>query len=288
MNIEDCRRFYSEEVRIAAGLKASPLIEAFARVPREHFIGPPPWQIASPDMAAGEKGYVTTENPQDLYHNVLVALDPKRHLNNGQPSALAHWIDALHLQEGERVFHLGSGTGYYTAILAEVVGASGGVAAIEVDPDLAARAQENLKDYRQVTVYAGDGAVFDPGACDAIFVNAGVTHPQTIWLDRLKPGGRLVLPLTATLGSVAGQGTMLRIIRGNTDFWNVQTISYVAIFSCTGARDPQLEPVVEKAVKSRALQKIRCLRRDRHEQTDTCIVHGPESCFSSIVSLSQN
>src|SRR5438270_10973455 len=119
MTIEDCRRFYAEDIRIAAGLNSGPLIEAFARVPREQFIGPPPWQIASPDMIAGETGYITTENPQDLYHNVLIALDPRRHLNNGQPSALAHWINALDLKEGDRVFHLGCGVGYYTAILAE-------------------------------------------------------------------------------------------------------------------------------------------------------------------------
>ena len=281
MTIEDCRRFYAEEIRIAAGLNSGPLTEAFARVPREQFLGPSPWQIVSPDMLSREKAYVTTENPQDLYHNVLIALDPKRHLNNGQPSALAHWINALDLKTGDRVFHLGCGVGYYTAILAEVVGTSGSVVGVEVDPGLAARAKQNLTTYPHVTVHAADGASFDPGECDAMLINAGVTHPQTLWLNRLLPGGRLVLPLTVGSGIIPGAGMMVKIEANASDLWNAQMVSFVAIFSCTSARDPELEPILEQSLKSRALLNLKSLRRDRHERTETCIVHGPEACFSS-------
>ena len=63
-----------------------------------------------------------TEDPRDLYHNILIAIDKDRNVNNGQPSALARWIDALDLKTGDRVYHLGSGVGYYTAIMREVVG----------------------------------------------------------------------------------------------------------------------------------------------------------------------
>ena len=57
-----------------------------------------------------------------MYHNVVIALDDTHDLNNGQPSALARWIDALDLKAGGRVYHLGCGQGYYTAIMAEVMG----------------------------------------------------------------------------------------------------------------------------------------------------------------------
>ena len=50
--------------------------------------------------------------PEQLSHNVPVGRDP----NNGQPAALAKWTDALNLLGGHRVYHLGSGVGYYTAI----------------------------------------------------------------------------------------------------------------------------------------------------------------------------
>lgn len=224
--LEDCRRFYAEEVRIAADVQSAALVAAYARVPREKFMGPAPCQIASPDMIAmasmGLTGaaYSTTEDPGDLYHNVLVALDASRQLNNGQPSALARWIDALELAPGDRVYHLGCGVGYYTAIMAELVGAAGRVAASEVDPSLAARARENLAVCPNVSVYMGDGAAFDPGSCDAIFINTGVTHPHPLWLERLSERGRLVLPLTTDptcTGAVAkiarsGNGFSARIV----------------------------------------------------------------------------
>jgi protein-L-isoaspartate(D-aspartate) O-methyltransferase len=143
-----------------------------------------------------ESSYVTVDDRRDLYHNVVVALDRAKDINNGQPSALATWIDALALQPGARAFHLGCGVGYYTAIIAEVVGPSGSVVALELQSDLAARGKENLASYANVTVHLGDGAAFDPGPCDAMFVNCGVTHPQKIWLERLRHRGRLVVPFT--------------------------------------------------------------------------------------------
>src|SRR3984893_8205664 len=85
----------------------------------------------------------------------------------------------------------------YTAILAELVGATGRVTAIEFDGELAARAMANLAQAPHVRVVHGDGTrvLLKPG--DVIYVNAGATRPTDIWLDRLKEGGRLILPLTA-------------------------------------------------------------------------------------------
>src|ERR1700680_2456556 len=94
-------------------------------------------------------------------------------------------------------WHIGVGVGYYTAILAELVGATGRVTAIEYDAELAARATANLAQTPHVRVVHGDGTriAFEP--VDVIYVNAGATRPADAWLDRLKEGGRLILPLTA-------------------------------------------------------------------------------------------
>lgn len=160
--------------------------------------------------AAGmvQLSYITVHDPRDLYHNVVVSLDRAKDINNGQPSALGRWIDALNLKPGDRVYHLGCGAGYYTAIMAEVVGSNGSIVAIELRPDLAAKAGENLANFGNVCVEAADGAAFDPGECDAILVNCGVTHPQRIWLDRLREGGRLVTPITMAINPTIGQGVM--------------------------------------------------------------------------------
>jgi protein-L-isoaspartate(D-aspartate) O-methyltransferase len=58
-------------------------------------------------------------------------------LFNGAPALLARLIDLLALRPGSRVLHVGAGTGYYSALMAHVVGASGSVLALEVDEPLA-------------------------------------------------------------------------------------------------------------------------------------------------------
>ena len=282
MQLDDCRRFYSKEIRFTANLDSPALIEAFARVPREKFLGPGPWQIALPSNGLGETTYITIDDPCHLYHNVLIALDTTRNLNNGQPAALATWINALNLKTGDRVFHLGCGVGYYTAIMAEVVGPGGSVLASEVDSDLAARARENLAGYPNVTVYAGDGAALDTGICDAMFINAGVTHPHPPWLEWLGHGGRIMLPITASMGNTGlGKGVMLRITsdRGHLA---AKVVSDVAVYSCTSVRDPRLEPLIRKALATRSLRQLKSVRRDPHEQIDTCVVHARDVCLSSV------
>jgi protein-L-isoaspartate(D-aspartate) O-methyltransferase len=285
MTIEECRSFYAQEVRFAANLSTPGLVEAFAKVPREKFLGPGPWQIGSPEgramAAAGlaQPSYVAVDDPRDVYHNVVVSLDRAKDINNGQPSALARWIDALALKSGERVYHLGCGVGYYTAIMAEVVGASGSVVGLELQPELAARARENLSGYAQVTVNAGDGAAFDPGERDAMLVNCGVTHPQTIWLERLREGGRLVVPFTMSINPTIGQGVMEKIVRSG-ETYSAELVTPVAIYSGGSLRDAELEPQILKGLKTGGLLKLKSVRRDAHELGETCVVHGREVCLS--------
>jgi len=85
------------------------------------------------DLSTYTRQYWTTPDadPQHLYHDVLVAIDEMRLLNNGQPSFLVFLIEALARQDGDHVVHVGCGTGYYSAILAELVGLKGHVTALE-------------------------------------------------------------------------------------------------------------------------------------------------------------
>jgi protein-L-isoaspartate(D-aspartate) O-methyltransferase len=286
MTIEECRQFYARGVRFAANLGTPGLVEAFARVAREKFLGPGPWQLGSAAarvMAAGmmQLSYVTVNDPRDVYHDVVVSLDRAKDINNGQPSALARWMDALELKPGERVYHLGCGVGYYTGIMAEVVGAAGSVVGLELQPELAARARENLAGYANVTVQAGDGAEFDPGECDAMLVNCGVTHPQTIWLERLRAGGRLVVPFTMAMNPTIGQGVMTKIVRVGGGY-SAEMVTPLAIFSGGSLRDPELEPLMVKALTSGGLVNLKSVRRDAHERGESCVLHGREVCLSMV------
>jgi protein-L-isoaspartate(D-aspartate) O-methyltransferase len=285
MSIEECRSFYAQEVKLAAGVTTPGLVEAYARVPREEFLGPGPWQIGSAEgramSAAGlvQLAYVTVEDPRDVYHNVVVSLDREKDINNGQPSALGRWIDALALKTGDRVYHLGCGVGYYTAIMAEVVGPSGSVVGLELQSELAERAKKNLAAYANVTLATGDGATFDPGERDAMLVNAGVTHPRNLWLDRLREGGRLLVPFTLAMNATVGQGVMTKIVRERGGY-SAELVSPLAIFSGGSMRDPELEPRMLKALTSGGLLKLKSVRRDAHEPAESCVLHGKEVCLS--------
>lgn len=280
--LDDCRRFYAEEIQFAANLTSPALIAALTSVPRERFLGPGPWQVAMPDMATGSVQYMATPDadPRRVYHNVVIALDRSRDLTNGQPGTLAHYIDALNLAPGNRVYHLGAGVGYYTAIIAEVVGSSGTVVASEVHPELGSAAQKNLADRSNVTVHVGDGTQFDPGECDAMLINAGVTHPLPLWLEHLRHGGRLLLPITVPMTPNLGKGVMLKIIR-RPNGYATELVGFVAIYSATSARDSQREAGLGKALATGALMKVKSVRRDKHGLEDSCAVHGDDVCLST-------
>ncbi len=71
-------------------------------------------------------------------------------------------------------------------IIAAVVGPTGHVIGIEIDSELASPTRENLAYLEHVEVLQGDGGEYDPGPSDAIFVNAGVTHPTCMAGDPRK------------------------------------------------------------------------------------------------------
>jgi protein-L-isoaspartate(D-aspartate) O-methyltransferase len=279
--LDDYRRFYAEEIAAVTALRSPALVEAFAKVPREHFLGPGPWEIAGPDFSTGPQvSYRATEDadPRRIYHNVVVAIDRKRSLNNGHPGTLAAWLDRLDVAPGEHVFHVGAGLGYYTAILSELAG-PGHVTAIEVDEGLAKRARENLTPWPNVDMHTGDGGEFDPGPADAIFVNAGVTHPHALWVDRLTDGGRLLLPLTFDVGGGIGKGVMM-LIRREGDRYAARFLTLVMIYSSSSVRDAELNGLLTKQLSSPTLFSVQSLRRDPHEAEDTCWLHGKDFCFS--------
>lgn len=197
------RAFYAQLI-CAAAKTADPRIEqAFRTVRREPFAGPGPWSIA-----LGGHPYVVTpdDDPAFLYQNMLLALDPARGINIGMPSAHAYWLSGCAVREGETVIQIGSGSGYYTAILAHLVGSGGRVHAYEIDRHLAALARDNLKDIAHVDVHERSGIVSDLPAADVIYVCAGAAQPAVEWLDALRSGGRLVFPLApeGTRGHVDG------------------------------------------------------------------------------------
>src|SRR4051794_13887748 len=78
------RRRYAEELRYTAKVSSSAVVDAFATVPRERFVGQGPWQVKSP-MNLAEYWTTGDADPRHVCHDVLIALDKARGINNGQP-----------------------------------------------------------------------------------------------------------------------------------------------------------------------------------------------------------
>src|SRR5271170_8100275 len=138
------RKFYARLITANAGLPpGSELEAALASIPREKFVGPPPWKVFT------RAGYIDTNDrdPAILYQDVVVSLGVDGSLNNGQPTLHAYCISALAIGKGEHIVHVGAGSGYYTAILAQLIGETGTIDAYEIHPELAARAQHNLAQF---------------------------------------------------------------------------------------------------------------------------------------------
>src|ERR1043166_5098874 len=178
---------------------------------------------------------------------------------------------------GERALHVGCGVGYYTAIMAEVVGPRGQVVGVEIDAALAERARKNLSHFAHVEVLHADGGEVGAGAFDAIFVNAGATHPRTVWLDGLRRGGRLVLPLTAE----DGRGALLRVAFDGRAH-AASFVSTARVFHCAGSRDAEAGRLLRGAPPPPGPSAVRSLRRDAHEADATCWLHLEGCCLSTL------
>jgi protein-L-isoaspartate(D-aspartate) O-methyltransferase len=246
------RQAYAAEITRSAHVQDPRIEAAFAAVPREDFVGLPPWRIGS----GGLFGVSSSDDPARLYEDVLVAIDAKRGINNGQPSLHAQSIDALGLKEGETVLQIGAGAGYYTAILAELVATTGRVIAYEIAPDIAARAAANLARYPQVEVRARSG-VEDLPEADALYVSAAASHPLRAWLDALKPGGRLIFPLQAAGSS----GAMLMVRRPERgEAWRARVLTRVVFIACEGAQDSAMGRKLDQAFRRGGSERVRSLR----------------------------
>jgi len=256
------RQFFADLITSSAGISRADrrLASAFASVPRENFLGPGPWKI----FTASGPVETPSDDPAFLYQDVVVSIAPDRGINNGQPLLHAICIAALNPVHGEAVLHIGAGTGYYTAILSKLVGPNGSVLAYEIEEDLAARAARNLAHYTNATVHHRSASEGSLPECDAIYVSAGATAPLNIWLDALRPSGRLVFPLTPSdsPGGIPGAGAMLLLTRNSPHSFHARFISPAMFIPCVGARDEAASADLAAAFKRADYRNVRSLHRD--------------------------
>ena len=150
------------------------VLAAMEKVPRHEF------------MPANVRAEAYDDTPLSIGHGQTIS----------QPFIVAFMTEQLQLQPEDRVLEIGSGCGYQTAVLAELVSE---VYTIEIINPLAQRARADLQrlGYSNVQVVAGDGYSGwpKPESFDAIIVTCAPDHVPTPLTTQLKEGGRMVIPV---------------------------------------------------------------------------------------------
>ncbi len=159
------------------GIHDERVLAAMNRVPRHEFVLPKDWPEAYADRP------------------IAIA----EHQTTSQPYMIAAMLQAAEIRPEDRVLEIGSGSGYQTALLAELARE---IFAIERYPTLVEQARQALDrlGYQNITLVAGDGTLGAPQAApfNAIIVSAAAPQPPPALIQQLAVGGRLVVPVGDT------------------------------------------------------------------------------------------
>jgi protein-L-isoaspartate(D-aspartate) O-methyltransferase len=174
MGIEEDREMLLAKLVSEGYLKSEKVIEAFRQVPREMFV------------------------PQD--QSMFAYKDYPLDIGSGQtisaPHMSAMMTELLRPAKKDSVLEIGTGCGYQACLLARL---SETVTTVEIDPDLAMAAQENLKKSgcSNARVVLGDGSFGYPQLApyDRIIVTCAVPEIFKAWKNQLSDGGILVAPV---------------------------------------------------------------------------------------------
>lgn len=189
MDYKILRNRMVEEQLIPRGINDSGVLEAFRKVERHIFL------------------------PEDLrgssYADFPVPIGEGQTIS--QPYIVALMTELLALTGKEKVLEIGTGSGYQTAILAEL---SKEVYSIERFPNLAKAAKDRLDKlgYTNITIKVGDGSLGwqEIAPFDRILITAATPRIPLPLNEQVKDGGRLVLPMGETFSQVLTVGIKKR------------------------------------------------------------------------------
>ena len=143
------------------------------------------------------------------------------------------------------------------AVLARLAGPGGAVIGYEIEERLARRAADNLADLPNAAIHSRSGSEGPLPDCDVLYVSAGATAPLDVWLDALRPGGRLLFPLTPAQGA----GGLLLVTRTPEDRLSARFLGRVLFIPCVGARDDETARKLTEAFQRDDFRDIKSLHR---------------------------
>lgn len=173
------------EKLIADGmLKTERIIEAFRKIDRADF--------------------VLDEYKKEAYGDYPLPIGYGQTIS--QPSTVAFMLELLRPEEGNKILDVGSGSGWTTALMAQIVGSRGRVWGLELVPELVEFGRKNLGKYNfswaEIRQAGKKLGLQEEVPFDKILVSAsGDEMPQEL-IDQLKAGGRLVIPIQNSIWKV--------------------------------------------------------------------------------------
>jgi protein-L-isoaspartate(D-aspartate) O-methyltransferase len=210
----------------ARGIYDERVLEAMRLVPREAFV---------PEHL---REFAFEDSPLPIESDQTIS----------QPYIVALMLEAAELEGSDRVLEVGAGSGYASAVLAQVVDE---VIAIERHLELAKLAGERMErlGYENVSIYEGDGTrgFAEKGPFDAIIVSASGSHVPDVLLQQLEVGGRLVMPV----GEPGAVQKLLNVTRTSEDEYEQEEFGAVRFVPLIGQHawdekgersDPRLLP----------------------------------------------
>ncbi len=175
-------------------LKSPLTIEAFRKIKRADFA---PKEVIKNQ---GEDFVAEYNAPISIGYNQTIS----------QPQTVAFMLELLKPQRGDRVLDIGSGSGWQTAMLCDIVGQNGFVYAVEIVQQLKEFGEKNVAKYnfRNVEFICGDasGGLIDKAPFGKIIAAAASDHVIPSWRKQLKIDGRLVVPILNSIWLIIKKG----------------------------------------------------------------------------------
>jgi len=146
-----------------------------------------------------------------------------------QPYIVAVMLESLQLQPSDKVLEVGTGSGYATALLAELAAE---VFSIERHPALAENAREVFTrlGYKKVQVFTGDGSLGLPASApfDAILVSAAAAGLPPALIAQLSESGRMIIPVGT---GDSQQLQFIRMVNGSPVITARELVRFVPLVS---------------------------------------------------------
>lgn len=165
-------------------LETERIIKAFRKIKRKDFV------------TSGKEGWAEENRPLSIGHGQTIS----------QPLVVAFMLELLKPEKGDKVLDIGSGSGWTTALLAQIVGEEGRVVGIEIIPELAEFGRENVSKYNflkrgiaEIREGNGKKGYGKEAPFDKILVSAEAKEVAPAWKKQLKVGGRIAVPIRGSI-----------------------------------------------------------------------------------------